>query len=70
MATAHLKIGGMTCQGCVRSVTKRLTGVAGVASASVNLEAANATVEYDERNTNPQELIAAVNQTGFTAVEA
>lgn len=70
MATANLKIGGMTCQGCVRSVTKKLSAVDGVASANVDLEAAKATVEYDESRANPAGLIAAVQQIGFQASEA
>ena len=70
MTKAQLNIGGMTCQGCVRSVTKKLTGLDGVASASVNLESASATVEYDESRANPAQLIAAVQQIGFHASEA
>jgi copper chaperone len=70
MATAQLNIGGMTCGGCVRSVTKKLSSVGGVASADVNLEAAKATVEYDEARTNPANLIAAIKQIGFEASEA
>jgi len=70
MATAQLKIGGMTCGGCVRSVTKKLSSVEGVKSADVNLEAAKATVEYDETRATPFALIAAVQQIGFQASEA
>jgi len=70
MASAQLKIGGMTCQGCVRSVTKKLTGVAGVSSADVNLEKGSASVEYDDGQTTAPALIAAVQQIGFTAAEA
>jgi copper chaperone len=69
MATAQLKIGGMTCQGCVCSVTKKLSGVDGVASAEVNLEAAKATVQYDETRATPAQLISAVQQIGFQASE-
>jgi copper chaperone len=70
MATTQLKIGGMTCQGCVRSVTKKLTSTEGVAAANVNLEAANATVEYDAARVTPAQLVSAVNQIGFQASQA
>ncbi len=70
MATTQLKIGGMTCQGCVRSVTKKLSGMDGVGSAEVNLEGASATVEYDGARATPAQLIAAVQQIGFQASEA
>lgn len=70
MATANLKIDGMTCQGCVRGVTKKLTAVDGVVSADVNLEAAKATVEYDPARTGTAQMISAVQQIGYQAREA
>jgi copper chaperone len=70
MATAQLKIGGMTCGGCVRSVTRKLAMVEGVRSADVNLEEGKATVEYDEARATPAAMIAAVQQIGYQASEA
>lgn len=63
----ELKVDGMTCQGCVRSVAKKLTGVAGVSSADVDLAAGKATVAYDPASANVEDLIAAVEQIGFHA---
>ena len=57
----------MTCQGCVRSVTKKLSGVAGVSSAAVDLTAGKAKVEYDDSSARVEDLIAAVEQIGFHA---
>ena len=56
-AKVELKVDGMTCQGCVRSIEKKLSGVAGVEYAHVNLGAGLATVEYDDTRTNAQQLI-------------
>jgi copper chaperone CopZ len=64
---AELKIGGMTCQGCVRSVEMKLSKVAGVDSANVNLGAGRATVEFDDSEADVDKLIAAVQQIGFEA---
>ena len=47
METITLKVDGMTCAGCVRSVKKVLEGVPGVRSVEVSLERAQATVELD-----------------------
>jgi copper chaperone len=47
MTTVTLKVNGMTCAGCVRSVKKVLETVPGVRSADVSLERAEATVELD-----------------------
>lgn len=66
---AELKIGGMTCQGCVRSVETRLSKVAGVESAHVDLAAGSATVEYDDSRVDVGKLIAAVQQIGFEAAK-
>jgi copper chaperone len=66
-ATVDLRIEGMTCQGCVRSVTKKLASVAGVEQARVNLENAKATVDYDDAIADPARLVAAVEQIGFHA---
>jgi copper chaperone CopZ len=66
-STVELKVEGMTCQGCVRGVTKKLSGVAGVASAVVDLEAAKATVQYDDSLAKVDDLIGAVEQIGFHA---
>lgn len=63
-----LKVDGMTCGGCVRSVEKKLSTVAGVASAAVDLAAGKATVQYDDSRAKAEDLIAAVEQIGFHAV--
>ena len=69
MATATLKITGMSCGHCVRSVTEALESVEGVRSAKVDLEAGRATVEYDENTTDPTDLVDAVMDEGYTAEE-
>ena len=63
----ELKVEGMTCQGCVRSVEKKLSGVAGVESAQVDLAAGKALVVFDDAKVQPGQLIGAVEQIGFHA---
>lgn len=63
----ELQVEGMTCQGCVRSIEKKLSGVAGVEYAHVNLGAGIATVEYDDARTDAGQLIGAVETIGFQA---
>ncbi len=63
----ELKVEGMTCQACARSVTRKLTGVDGVSSATVDLAAGKATVERDESRASVEDLIAALSQIGFHA---
>jgi copper chaperone len=69
MATATLKVTGMSCDHCVRTVTETLQNSIGVRTATVDLKGARATVEYDERQTNPRALATAVMDEGYTAEE-
>ena len=66
-SSVELKVEGMTCQGCVRGVTKKLSGVSGVSGAIVDLSAGKATVEYDDSRAKVEDLIGALGQIGFHA---
>lgn len=65
MQTVTLTIHGMTCSGCVKSVSAMLFGIDGVDSAIVNLERQSAEVVFDEQQTSVQALIAAIEDGGF-----
>ena len=65
MKTDTLNIAGMTCGGCVRSVTNVLNGLAGVAKADVSLEKANAVVDYDAAKLNLDQIKHAIEEAGF-----
>jgi copper chaperone len=67
MATAELKIEGMTCGGCVASVTRTLRGVAGVQDVDVSLAAASARVTYDPAKTGLADLKRALERAGYGA---
>ena len=67
METFTLNIGGMTCGGCVKSVTRILENTEGVAKAEVSLENKNAVIEFDPAKTNPAVLIEAVEDGGYDA---
>lgn len=64
MAIQEFDIDGMTCAGCARTVEKALSGVPGVAQATVNLALERAHVEGDASS---QDLIAAVGRAGYAA---
>ena len=67
MATMTLNIDGMTCGGCVKSVTKVLNDLDGVRSATVSLENKNAQVEFDEGKIQIAQLVEAVEDAGYDA---
>jgi copper chaperone len=65
MQTVTLGISGMTCGGCVRSVTNVLTALDGVAKAEVSLEKRNAVVDYDPGKVGIEQLKHSVAEAGF-----
>jgi copper chaperone len=65
MQTVTLGISGMTCGGCVRSVTNVLTALDGVAKAEVSLEKNNAVVDYDPAKVAVEQLKRSVVEAGF-----
>jgi copper chaperone len=67
METVELKVEGMTCQGCVNSVTRTLTGVAGVQKVDVSLADSRARVTYDPAKAGVADLRRAVEGAGFEA---
>lgn len=67
MKTVEIKVEGMTCNGCVNSVTRVLEAIDGVSHAQVSLSAAQATVQFDENLTNNDILIQAIEDAGFDA---
>ncbi len=67
MTKTQLTVAGMTCGLCVEHVTEVLKNVAGVQSAKVNLGAMMATVEHQA---TVEELIAAVEEEGYTTLMA
>jgi copper chaperone len=67
MDTLVVKVGGMTCGGCVASVRKVVTAVEGVASVDVSLTDARATVAYDAARTRPAAIKSAIRDAGFDA---
>lgn len=70
MAKATLKVSGMSCQHCVRSVTEALEGRDGVLGAKVDLQAGRAEVEYDATRVTPEQLAGVVMDEGYVAEPA
>ena len=67
MESVSLKVAGMTCMGCVASVTRVLQNVKGVSKVDVSLAEASARVEFDPSLANREQLRAAVEGAGFDA---
>ena len=67
--TSHhvdLAISGMTCASCAARIEKRLNGLEG-AAATVNFATERAAIDFDPAKVSPDELLAAVEATGYGA---
>lgn len=67
MDSITIKVGGMSCQGCVKNVTTVLMALPGVAGAEVSLDAGEAQVRYDGLQVSPAALREAIEAAGFDA---
>ncbi|OZB37586.1 MAG: heavy metal-binding protein [Halothiobacillus sp. 15-55-196] len=65
MSEIKLKITGMTCEHCVRAVTKALKDVPGVTDVEVTLQPGSAVVHGEM---DPADLISVVTREGYAAV--
>ncbi len=65
MQTQHLTVTGMTCGGCVTKVTRAIKAISGVGDVTLSLSSGDATVQYDERLTSPEQLKSAVTHAGY-----
>ena len=59
---------GMMCAGCAANVERRLNQTEGVQSASVNLPARTALIDYDETVTSPEQIKESLSAIGYDLV--
>lgn len=67
--TLILSVQGMTCQSCVKSITKSCADLNGIESVDVDLEAAMATIIYRPNLTAPQIIMNAIEECGFDVAD-
>jgi len=67
MEAMKISVGGMSCQGCVRSVERVLLAQEGVSEAVVSLESKEVSVRFDPQRISLDALKAAIRDAGFEA---
>ena len=60
--TCVIKVNGMTCSYCVKSVKKAMNEEAGVSTVALDLATGLATVTYDKYNTTPEKFVEKVTK--------
>ncbi|GAH16697.1 unnamed protein product, partial [marine sediment metagenome] len=66
---AELKITGMTCATCVRTIEKSVSNLDGVTDIKVNLGNETGTVEYDSTKLRIADIEKAVRDAGYEVVD-
>jgi copper chaperone len=67
METMVLKVSGMSCGGCVKSVTGVLEALPGVSKADVSLEKNEAVISYEAGKVGREQMVQAIDDAGFEA---
>jgi mercuric ion transport protein len=62
-----IPVEGLTCVTCEIAVRHGLRQIDGVKAMQVSAASRTATVDYEPSKTNPEELVAAINATGYRA---
>ncbi len=65
MQTLVLNITGMTCAGCVNSITRVLERLPGVARVEVSLQSGQARIDYDPALSLPESFKTAIEEAGY-----
>lgn len=65
MQTIIIGIDGMTCGGCVASVTRVLKGVPGVGDVAVTLAPPQARVSFDPAMAKVEQLKSVIEEAGY-----
>jgi len=68
VATTVLHVEGMSCDHCVKAVTKAVTALSGVSGVQVNLQGKTVTVEHDPAGATFAQLKEAIEDQGYDVV--
>jgi len=67
--TAEFKINGMTCSGCEEHVNQELNKLTGIIQTTVSHENGNAIIEFDQAQTEIEEIEEAIEKTGYSVTD-
>jgi copper chaperone len=62
-----VKIAGMSCGHCVKSVNNIISDIQGVISVDVSLEQGKAVIEFDENSTTADQIVETINESHYEA---
>ena len=66
-ATLLLQVAGMSCDACVRHVTRALEGLSGVLDVHVDLDTARVVVTQEPGQADLHDILQAISRAGYSA---
>ena len=68
MERSLIKVGGMSCEHCVKAVTRAVGALPGIGGVDVDLKAGAVTVEHDPQLTALDEIKRAIEEEGYEII--
>ena len=68
MEKTILNVDGMSCEHCVKAITKAVSALPGIHSVDVNLEAKTVTVAHDTAQTPPDKIRFEIEEQGYEVI--
>lgn len=65
----EFKINGMTCSGCDEHVNHEVNQLTGIIKTTVSYESRNAIIEFDQAQTDIEEIEKAIEKTGYSVTD-
>ena len=65
MEKAVIKVGGISCEHCVRAITTAVGALGGIGSVCVDIKVGVVTVEYDPSQSPLDKIKAAIAEQGY-----
>ncbi|MCP9236716.1 mercuric transport protein MerTP [Lewinella sp. JB7] len=69
VAETEFTVEGMTCAGCEGHVESELNKLTGILTVKASYDRGNTVVTYDSTQVDAQQILEAINRTGYTATE-
>ena len=69
MEKTIIRVDGMSCEHCVKAVTKAVKALSGIGGVSIDLEAGTVTVEHDPALSPLDKIRSAIEELGYDLAE-
>jgi len=69
MEKLTLKVGGMTCEHCVKAITKAVSSVSGTVNVSVDLNSGTVSFNYNPNKKPLENIKLAIIDEGYTVTD-